>query len=208
MDEKEMKKVVKQWILDMLRCNNFQWFVTVTFNKDSVTDRMDDNETRHKFKFWLKHLKEDFPETIYIAVAEHHKKGGLHFHVCMGNITAEQLKLVDSGKRVKKGYCKGDIIYNITRWGNGWSTATEIRDVKRCKWYLMKYMRKQSHDLSFFGKKRYWASKNVLRPTKEKYSVDANEQIRAKFEKELDVVYYDPEKQYTVLESQNLSDMM
>lgn len=186
-------------VYDLFLCNEFQFFITVTFNKTSVKNRLDDDETRSKFSKWLNNLHTTFPNAIYIAVPEHHKKGGLHFHLVLGNVTAEELKLRDSGHKVKSGKTAGDIIYNITRWRNGWSTATYIRNVNATKKYIMKYISKQNNDISFHGKKRYWASKNLERPDVRKITLDFEESIPLGYD--YDLVYRDSRREYLVFEN-------
>ena len=186
-------------IYDIFLSNDFKYFVTVTFNKTSVKDRMDDNETRKKFSKWLNNLHTALPNAIYLAVPERHKKGGLHFHLIIGNVTAEELKLRDSGHRVKSGKTAGDIIYNITRWRNGWSTATEIRNIDATKKYMMKYITKQNFDVLMHGKRRYWASKNLERPDVRKLVFEEYEEIP--LGKDLELIYYNEQKQYAVYEN-------
>lgn len=192
----------KKEMLDIVRCNNFDWFLSLTFNKSKVKDRYDDKETRKKCLRWLNNLRLAYPKAIYLAVAEYHKKGALHFHIMLGNITADELKLTDSGKCVRKGYCKGDIIYNVNRWRKGFSTATKIRSVRRCKWYIMKYLRKQKYDARFLGKKRFVVSQNVVRPVVVKYTCDADYNAVEVYSNTLEIVYQDERKGYTVLESE------
>ncbi len=190
----------KKEIIDILHCNKFDYFVTVTFDKRKI-NRFDDNVTRKKFQKWLEKLRQNFPNCFSFAVPEYHKKGGLHFHLLLGGVSDCDLKLVDSGKRVKKGYCKGDIIYNITRWKCGFSTVTKIRDIRRAKWYIMKYLRKQSYDVRFMGKKRYWVSRNIIRPKVTKYTVDEINDFDNYFGSDFVLDYRDFEKQYYVFVS-------
>ena len=164
----------KNNLMDILRCNEFDFFVTLTFNKNKI-DRLNDNETRKAFTQWTNNITRDLHNLIYVAVPEYHKKGGLHFHLLMGGVTAEDLKLVDSGKCVKSGRCKGQIIYNITKWKKGYSTATKILDTNAVKYYLSKYLTKGKVDPRFFNKKRFYVSRNINRPQIEKYAFEDNE---------------------------------
>ena len=130
----------KNNLMDILQCNEFNFFVTLTFDKNKI-DRLDDNKTRKIFTQWVSNIQRDLPNLIYVAVPEYHKKGGLHFHLLIGGVTAEDLGLVNSGKVVKSSRCKGQIIYNVSKWNRkGFSTATEILDNNAVKFYLSKYL--------------------------------------------------------------------
>ena len=192
----------KNVLLDIVESTNFEWFVALTFNKHKI-DRLNDSETMNAFKKWRKYIRRKFPEIYYVAVPEYHEKGGLHFHMLIGNISAEQLKLVYSGNVcasfTKKGNCSkayfdkvsknfelkitdGLPIYNITAWKYGFSTASEVQNTEAVKHYLTDYITKGHVDERFFSKKRFFCSQNVLRPWIEKYHVllssDENFQIK------------------------------
>ena len=191
----------KDNLMDILKCNEFDFFVTLTFN-DEKQDRMDDIKTRKKFTQWLNNITRDLPNLIYVAVPEYHKKGGLHFHLLFGNVSAEDLYLKDSGKKVKTGRCKGQIIYNVTRWRNGFSTATKIFDNIAVTYYLSKYLTKGKIDSRFYNKKRYYTSKNIKRPqvTKTQVPIINGFNVFDSIQKEdYKVDYEDKQKEYCVL---------
>ena len=154
----------KDNLMDILKCNEFNFFVTLTFNNEKK-DRLDDKETRKIFVNWVNYIQKLFSSFYYVAVPEYHKKGGLHFHLLIGGVSAEDIKLEDSGKKVKTGRCKGQIIYNVKRWEKkGFSTATKILDNIAVTYYLSKYLTKGKIDPRFYNKKRYYTSKNIKRP--------------------------------------------
>ncbi len=153
----------REQLADLVLSNDFEYFLTVTFDGKKV-DRYNDKVTRKKMQYWLNDLKKLYKDIKYIAVAEYHKKGALHFHCLLGGVTDKELGLIDSGKRVKKGLTKGEIIYNTRRWKFGWSTVTKIKNKDACKRYILKYVTKQNTDLRFFVKKRYWYSLNCEKP--------------------------------------------
>lgn len=167
----------KQELYDILLCNDFYYFVTVTFDKLKI-NRLDDSATRKEWTRWIFNFKRRFPNAYYVAVPEYHKKGGLHFHILIGGIDFNALEPVhayDNKKKrymyVKKGRCAGDKIYNVMAWQSGWSTLTVIRDKSAVKHYVSKYITKQCYDSRFFGKKRYYVSRNIVRPEVKKEKI-------------------------------------
>ena len=192
----------KDNLMDILKCNEFNFFVTLTFNNEKK-DRLDDKETRKIFVNWVNYIQKLFSSFYYVAVPEYHKKGGLHFHLLIGGVSAEDIKLEDSGKKVKTGRCKGQIIYNVKRWEKkGFSTATKILDNIAVTYYLSKYLTKGKIDPRFYNKKRYYTSKNIKRPQISKIQVplvngfDVFDSIQ---KEDYNVDYEDKQKEYCVL---------
>lgn len=191
----------KNNLMDILKSNDFNFFVTLTFDKNKI-DRLDDKKTRKEFAKFVKDLRRDFNNMIYVAVPEYHKKGGLHFHLLIGKVTAEELGLVDSGKIVKNGRCKGQTIFNVTKWQIGFSTATKVLDTDAVKYYLSKYLTKGKVDLRFFGKKRFYVSQNIARPQVEKFAfpcTDTFDIFDSIIKEDYNIDYEDAKKEYCVL---------
>lgn len=143
-------------VYDISRSNKWEWFITFTFNPEKV-DRYNYEICTKKLSTWLNHMRRDCPDMVYLVVPEQHKDGAYHFHGLFSN--AAGLQFVDSGHRDKGG----KPIYNVGKYRYGFTTATRIEDSIRAASYVCKYITK---DLcaATFGKKRYWASRNVRRP--------------------------------------------
>ena len=191
----------KNNLMDILKSNDFNFFVTLTFDKNKI-DRLNDKETRKAFAKFIKDLRRDFNNMIYVAVPEYHKKGGLHFHLLVGKVTAGELGLEDSGKSVKNGRCKGQTIFNVTKWQSGFSTATKVLDTNAVKYYLSKYLTKGKVDPRFFGKKRFYVSQNIERPQVEKFAfpcTDTFDIFDSIIKEDYNIDYEDAKKEYCVL---------
>ena len=143
----------KQKIYYLTRSNTFQWFVTLTFNPEKVNS-FDYDECVTHLSDWLSNAKKKCPGMKYIVVPEMHKSGRWHFHGLFSHCS--ELGFVDSG-HCSRG---GQTIFNIGTYRLGWTTATEIIDVKRCARYICKYITKTLCVMSF-GRRRYWASRNL-----------------------------------------------
>lgn len=192
----------KNNLMDILRCNTFDFFVTLTFDDTKLNNTYDDTQTRNAFRKWRKSVKRSFPDMVYIAIEEYQKRGVLHYHLLVGNVTADELGLVNSGKKVRRGRCKGQPIFNVTKWQYGFSTVTQILDTEAVKFYLSKYLTKGQADPRFFGKKRYFTSQNINRPTVEKACFSCNEQFdifNSILKEDYNIDYEDASKEYTVL---------
>ena len=196
----------KNNLMDILKSNEFNFFVTLTFDKTKI-DRLDDNKTRKAFTQWANNITRNLPNLIYVAVPEYHKKGGLHFHLLIGGATAEDLGLEDSGKRVKSGRCKGQIIFNVSKWNRkGFSTATEILDINAVKFYLSKYLTKSKVDPRFYNKKRFYVSRNIKLPQVEKFAfpcTDTFDIFDSIIKEDYNIDYEDTKKEYCVLSRQS-----
>lgn len=176
---------------DLIRNNDFTYFVTLTLDS-KIIDRYSFDEMCKAMKLWTNNMRKQFVEMTYIMLYEKHQDGAYHFHGLIGNVTATQLKLVDSGK-IKNGRT----IYNITAWKYGFSTVTEIESLEKTRSYISKYLTKDGLDIDFRGKKRYYASRNLHRPIITKTALDGH--CADLFDTSpFDTKYADPKKQYAV----------
>lgn len=171
---------------DIIQCNTFDYFVTLTLG---TQERLNDTASKKLWNSWRHEFKRNYPSAYYLAVPEYHKKGGLHIHLCIGGITAEQLQLQVSdyvccswavkkylklstfNKQKSKHVCKacdGIPIYNVGAWKFGFSTATKIQSQVAVQSYITKYITKGGVDPRFCDSRRYWVSKNIKRPIMEK----------------------------------------
>ena len=148
-------------IYDIVRCNHWEWFFTFTFAPDKVTDRYDYEELSKVMSKWLNNIRvRKCPDMVYFVVPELHKDGAWHFHGLFSR--CEGLTMVDSGHMDDKGR----VIYNIKDYKFGFTTATQVGDSAKACSYLVKYITKELCAVTP-NMRRYWASKNVNRPTEE-----------------------------------------
>lgn len=149
----------KQSIYELAKNYWWDWFVTLTFSPDKV-NRYDYVECTRKMSTWLNNLRKKCPGLVYLIVPEKHIDGAFHFHGLMAGLDGAPIK--DSGKRTR-----GAVIYNLDSYKLGFSTMTEVIDNAAVTRYITKYITKE---LIFDagGKKRYWASRNLERPTERK----------------------------------------
>lgn len=143
-------------IFDYALSNDFEYFVTFTFNPKKI-DRYSIDETFNTMKYWLNRQKKHSPNFAYVIVPEFHKDGAIHFHALIRDYNAElkPTNVFQNGKRV----------YNLTGFTAGFTNAQKLDDDQtKAAAYLTKYITKDM--INRFNKRRYWASKNLQKPVK------------------------------------------
>lgn len=160
----------KRELIHIARSNNWNWFITITFDPE-YTDSTNYDECAKKITKWLNNLKQrKCPNLKYLLVPELHPKYNVryHFHGLLAN--TQGFDFVDSGHVDKFG----EIIYNINNWKIGFTTAEKIRDSDRAAMYVCKYI---SKDLLVTAKyrKRYFCSDNSIRVEPEKGLIPLDE---------------------------------
>jgi hypothetical protein len=144
----------KTTITDLTLANDFDLFVTFTFDPKKV-NRQNPDECKAKMSKWLKNQREIRGHFAYIIVPEYHKDGkSLHFHALLKNYSG---RLTKTAKKVKNRP-----VYNIKSYQLGFSTAVKIDNIAKVSSYIKKYITKEMPEFS--GKKRYWASTGLIRP--------------------------------------------
>jgi len=192
----------KMTVSDLLLCNDFDMFVTITFSPDKH-DRYDISHCKKVMSKWLANQREAHGRFRYVIVPEHHKDGALHFHAVFGGYPKSLLKRAVSAKTGKK---MGNI-YNLKSFRGGFTKVEMIKSKQRVSSYIRKYITKDM--VTFDGSKRYWASKDLQRP---KYSY-RDDIINNPFVKPIDV--WQPEhgffeirtfnlKQYDIIQAQRM----
>ncbi len=148
----------KTRLSDIVLSNKFDLFCTFTFDPKK-TDRHNVELCKKRMSKWLDNQNARVGKFKYLIVPERHKDGALHFHALFKSYSGE---LVNSGHFRKDGR----IVYNISGWKWGFSTATKIDDagIPLVSSYVKKYITKDMPQ--FNNKQRYWCSKGLVRPKK------------------------------------------
>jgi hypothetical protein len=171
----------KSTIADLVLCNDFQYFCTFTFNPKKH-DRYDVNHCKFVMSMWLHRQRTHSPNLKYLIVPEFHKDGALHFHALLSNFNG---RLKDSKKRQS-----GRIVYNMTGFRSGFTTAVPIDHNKGAiSNYIKKYITKDMPLIH--GRKRYWLSQNLTRPTKTVNGFGSLKKLPLFTKKVYETEYYD-----------------
>jgi len=125
-------------------------FITLTF-KENITDLKIAHKEFTDFIQRFNYLVNDGKAVNlkYICVPEFQKRGAVHYHMILFNLP----KL--SVYKLKKIHAT---------WGQGSYRLEKITDIKKMIVYVAKYITKQMADERFFGQKKYFASKDLLKP--------------------------------------------
>lgn len=145
------KKMVYNYALS----NEWDWFVTMTFNPKKV-NRYDYASCEKALKTFLDATRRICPGMRYIFVPELHEDGAFHFHGLLSDCPG--LQFVFSGKIKNRRR-----IFNIPGYRYGFTTATKVSDSRKSAGYLCKYITKALCQVSA-NKKRYWTSRNLELP--------------------------------------------
>lgn len=151
----------------IIRCNDFDWFVTFTF----AHDRYDVDKCRRRMETWLENRKKRDGHFEYVIVIEYHEDGAPHFHALLQGYTGKIVPSIHprTGKQIKK---KRRLVFDLPGYTHGFVYAykcdTTQKDKQVLEYYLNKlekYLNKEKAPLN--GKKRFWYTRGLKKPVKE-----------------------------------------
>ena len=202
-------KILMNMLLSM---NDFDWFWTLTFDKEKI-DRTNAEEVFNCYKKYINNIKHKYSSFKYMTFPEQHEDGCFHFHMLTAGLTPKQMGLVNSGKvccswatkitkyhTVEKIKCcskeyfektkhlhelketDGETIYNVTNFAYGFTTVSRIVSRERCNSYVKKYVEKALGSTEVF-KKRFYYSSNLNVPAVVKRTIGADFDIPSEIEK-------------------------
>lgn len=154
-DIKDSLKRAKDKIFEISACNDWDYMVTFTLDKDKV-DRYNPDEVQNKFAKWLDNMVQR-KGLCALIVPELHQDGAIHFHGLINNA----LKMTFSDTYKIKG-CKHPVkastlrkkgkkttdsdvkaVYNVVDYKLGFSTAVPLdENVSAVSFYMTKYATK------------------------------------------------------------------
>ena len=152
---------------DLALANEWDYFLTGTFDR-KVVNAYDYSCFVQYILLFTQRLRDH--NIQYLLVPEQHKDGAWHFHSLIKGILPLVLAysphtgcpLLDSSGRQ---------IYNCPLYKYGFTTVTQVTDSIKSAGYICKYLTKAQDDVPK-GKKRYWASRSLNRPTEDFIVVD------------------------------------
>lgn len=175
-NRKRAMRRAKSALRDMVRANDWDYFVTLTLDQTKV-DRYDAAAVTRKFSQWADNQVRRHG-LAYVLVPELHKDGALHFHgFFRGDIQA-----VDSGTLTRPGARprrpRGEkerqrmladgwqVVYNLPGWTLGYTTAIRpYGDVDAATAYICKYITKAASTTGRIGGRWYYSGGDLARPT-------------------------------------------
>lgn len=203
LEEKSRKylKKVKNEIIDLAYNNKdkFDYFVTLTFSSKEIGEYTHENAIK-VLKKWLNNQRKINKNMYYILVPEFHKSGRLHFHGLVGGVSKWKLSKAINPHTKKLIKIDNTQIYNLDNYKLGYTTISKIKSREKVSNYISKYATKELITLK--SKKRYWYSRNLVKPEKEYLFLDTN---LNEYLKDEEILYQDIiEKEYSHIELINI----
>ena len=129
-------------------------FLTLTYNQEIL----DVKSSYPIFMKFIQRMSYKFPDWAYVAVVEFQPiSKRVHYHV----VCNYQLPVFES-KYYKK---KMERWFANRYWKNGFVNFKPTHDVENLGVYLCKYLSKDAHDQRLYGKKKFFCSRNLQKPT-------------------------------------------
>lgn len=159
--EYENMKRAKQMVWDLGRSNKFDWWLTLTFSPKQVDDRYDYECCSDALKKFTKYLGKH--DCSWVLVPDQHKDGAFHYHgLLSGDLKFTRSLSPNTGKPLFDNH--GRPRYNIDSYRFGYTSAVPLDGSPAVVTYLTEYYTKNRKMMIPKGCKRYWASRNLVRP--------------------------------------------
>ena len=165
----------KNTIRELVACNTWQYFVTITLSPDKWDRYTADEKLRQEITNCNKHFRRanknnncNSQNYKYLFIPELHADGAIHIHGFVAGIPENEkipytIEDVNSDKPLPVEICdavrNGEKIYHCVDWDKrfGYNTLSEIKDLDRAASYMSKYVYK-AFDTPIFRTK-YWRSR-------------------------------------------------
>jgi hypothetical protein len=128
----------KRQVIEYALNNTFNWFVTITFDKNKI-DRYDSQLLEKKTRQWLYDTFNNYGNKAqYIMVPEYHKDKAIHYHLLI-NMDNQKLQYLFNHKEWKKPVYKDKLLFK--KFGrNEWVKIDQYTEPIGL--YLSKYITK------------------------------------------------------------------
>lgn len=163
-NEQRAARRAKAKVRRLALANEFEWFVTLTYNPDKV-DSFNAELALKRMSQWCSNQVQR-RGLRYILVPEYHKSGRVHLHgFFSGDLLAEP-----SGRYADNG----QPIYNLPGWDYGYTTAVQLYgEYPRAVNYVCKYIGKDGK----IGGRWYYSGGPLAQPKEEYIDLSAGDLI-------------------------------
>lgn len=119
-------------VKELALCNDWEWFVTLTLDKDKQ-DRYDIDGYIRDLGVWIGNYNKKYHCKLrYLLIPEQHKDGAWHMHGLFHDVAVNSLQ--------RNSYGYWDIPYYAARFG--YISLSPIRDKEKTSSYIIKYVSK------------------------------------------------------------------
>ena len=178
-------KRAREKVFDIALINNFDYFVTLTFD-DKKVNSFDEDEVNRVVKKWFNNMVNRH-NIKYLCVPEYHKSGRIHLHCLMsgdldyvdsGTVLIPQRKKpvrIENAIKICPDLGKHRTVYNLQNWKNGHSTLIKfskcddnMNGTSAIAKYMVKYMTKE---LIKIMRNYYYAGGHLQRDVAIEYNI-------------------------------------
>ena len=161
--ERENLSRAKSKVYDLARSNKFDWFITLELSPECVSDRLD-YEQCAEVVYCFTHRLAMWGNKWIIVPEKHPTTGAWHFHgLVQGDLKLTRAYSAKTGKPLFDKH--GREIFNLDDYEFGFTTAIPLDGSPKVASYITKYYTKEM--VIPKGKKRYWASRSLVKPLEE-----------------------------------------
>lgn len=159
----------KSKIFEYALCNSFDFFVTLTLDRQKY-DRYNLDSYIKALGQFIRNMRRDYGVNIqYLLIPECHIDGAWHIHGLIKDLPIEQLKAFKIDDkiplRLKKMISEGREIYNWIKYADkfGWVTLERVKSQIAISKYITKYITKDMLDSQKTrkNKKLYYCSRGL-----------------------------------------------
>lgn len=152
----------KRQVIEYTMNNVFNWFVTITFDKNKI-DRYNVELLEKKVRQWLDNIRINYGNRAkYILVPEYHKDGAVHYHALL-NMENDKLIYLYNHDQWKKPVYKDRLLFN--KFGrNQWIPIESYTEPVGL--YISKYITKLPE---MMNKQYYFASQGLNKSERLQY---------------------------------------
>lgn len=171
-------------VRDLALCNNWDYFVTITFDKKKW-DRYDYESRTKELMQWFQNISRDNDRFKYLLVPEFHKDGAIHYHGLMSGIdvAARPNWWPWNVNLKKKLYSDTGKIEYYDHWPlcssrYGYSSVEPVKDPIAVGFYISKYITKtMAEKADMVGVHTYYRSHGLLRSQEIGFSFMPNDYL-------------------------------
>lgn len=165
-------KRAKSTVYELALCNDWEWFVTLTFDKEKVSSRYAFTELMASFRKWLSNYKSrrGLPNFRYLVVPEQHSDGAWHLHGLLSGIPERDLHAFSLDEtipyKIRERLSQGVPVYNWTTYSRkfGYTTLERVQSHEAVCKYITKYITKDLYRaVSQLNAHMYYASAKLNR---------------------------------------------
>lgn len=159
-------------VFELAMCNEWEYFVTLTFSPEKVADRYDLRGLMARLRKWLSNYnnRRCAGALRYLLIPERHEDGAWHLHGLLSQVNAGDLRAFSLGETLPVRllwYLKdGNAVYCWTPYDKnfGYVTVEPVKDHACVSKYITKYMTKdQERSVTELNARSFYSSKGLNR---------------------------------------------